>query len=72
VQKFAKLYGREPWDPEDVKLTLRTMHVSRPYMPPFPGNEAELDALSHYVCRLQTLPMPLEGDQASGVQLPSG
>jgi len=72
VQKFAKLYGGEPWDPDDVKLTLRTMHVSRPYMPPFPGNEAELDALSHYLCRLQTLPVPLEGDQMGGVEVPAG
>jgi hypothetical protein len=71
VQKFESLYGAESWDPEDVKLTIRSMHVSRPYMPPFPGNEAELDALSHYVCGLQTLPVPLQGDQVDGVRVPS-
>ncbi len=71
LQKFDTLYGGEPWNPEDIKLTIRTMHVSRPYMPPFPGNEAELDALSHYVCGLQTFPVPLAGDQVDGVRLPS-
>jgi hypothetical protein len=72
VQKFETLYGSEPWNQEDVKLTIRTMHVSRPYMPPFPGNEVELDVLSHYLCRLQEYPMPLEGDQVDGVQVPAG
>jgi hypothetical protein len=72
VQKFENLYGRGPWRTEDVKLTIRTMHVSRPYMPPFPGNEAELDALAHYVCELQTYPVPLKGDQVEGVDVPSG
>jgi hypothetical protein len=71
VQKFEKLYGGDPWNREDVKLTIRTMHVSRPYMPPFPGNEAELDALSHYVCGQQTFPTPLPGDQVAGVGLPT-
>lgn len=71
VQKFTDLYGREPWNPDDVRLTLRSMHVSRPYMPPFPGNAAELDALAHYLCRLQGLPVPLAGDQVRGVSLPS-
>jgi mono/diheme cytochrome c family protein len=72
VQKFDSLYGGQPWDPEQVKLTVRTMHVSRPYMPPFPGSEIELDALAHYLCRLQEYPVTLEGDQVEGVQVPSG
>jgi mono/diheme cytochrome c family protein len=72
VQKFENLYGRGRWDAEDVKLTIRTMHVSRPYMPPFPGNEADLDALAHYVRELQRYPVPLHGDQVEGVDVPSG
>ena len=72
VRKFSDLYGSDPWEAEDVKSTLRTMHVSRPYMPPFPGNEVELDALTHYLCTLQELPIPLAGDQLDGVRMPSG
>ena len=72
MQKFENLYGHGPWRAEDVKLTIRTMHGSRPYMPPFPGNEAELDALAHYVCELQSYPVPLKGDQVEGVRVPSG
>jgi hypothetical protein len=72
VQKFEALYGSRPWNPEDVQLTIRTMHVSRPYMPPFPGKESELDALAHYLCRLQGFPIPLKGDQTDGVRMPSG
>jgi mono/diheme cytochrome c family protein len=71
VQKFENLYGPSAWDPDDVKLTIRAMHVSRPYMPPFPGNEPELDALAHYVCGLQEFPAPLRGDQTDGVDVPS-
>ncbi len=72
VQKFESLYGSRPWDPEDVKLMIRAMHVSRPYMPPFPGNEDELDALTAYICRLRDFPAPLPGDQSDGVRVPGG
>jgi mono/diheme cytochrome c family protein len=72
MQKFENLYGHGPWEPEDVKLTIRTMHVSRPYMPPFPGNEAELDALAHYLCSLQKYPASSQRDQVHRVRLPSG
>lgn len=71
VQKFRNLYGYQAWNVEDVKLTLQNMHVSRPYMPPFPGNEVELDALAHYVCALQEFPATLQGDQAQGVRVPT-
>jgi hypothetical protein len=72
VQKLENLYGVERWNSEDVKLTLRTMHLSRPYMPPFPGSEPELDALAHYLCALQQYPVTLEGDQVEGVPVPEG
>jgi mono/diheme cytochrome c family protein len=72
VQKFENLYGRGPWQTDDVKLTIGTMHVSRPYMPPFPGNDAELDALAQYLCKLQEYPVTLKGDQVEGIRVPSG
>ena len=72
VQKFEALYGRGAWNPDDLQLTIRTMHVSRPYMPPFPGKESELAVLVDYLCKLQEFPTPLKGDQADGVRVPAG
>jgi mono/diheme cytochrome c family protein len=52
VQRFRNLYGDGPWDPEQLANFVRGVHISRPYMPPFPGNEPELDALVTYVRHL--------------------
>jgi mono/diheme cytochrome c family protein len=38
-------------------------------MPPFPGNEQELDALAWYIQHQQTQPEPLEGPQLKGVAI---
>ena len=53
VQKFEVLYGDGPWDPEQMKNFVRGIHISRPYMPPFPGNQAELEALVQYIRHLR-------------------
>ena len=53
VQKFEALYGKESWEPEQLANFVRGMHISRPYMPPFPGNRSEVDALVAYVGYLQ-------------------
>ena len=42
------------------------MHLARPFMPPFPGNRAERDALGAYLASLQGRRDALEGAQTAG------
>lgn len=71
VTKFEKLFGYRPWDPEKLKAYVAAMHNARPFMPPFPGNDAELDAMAAYLCWLQQNDRPLAGAQTAGVVLPA-
>ena len=46
VPKFNNLYGADkPWDATAMKAYIQGMHNARPFMPPFPGNDVELEAL---------------------------
>jgi len=47
--KFTLLYGKKPWDKNAMMAFIKTMHVSRTYMPPFPGSDAEAEALIAYI-----------------------
>ena len=68
VTNFEKMYGEDqPLNPEAMKAYIRGMHNVRIYMPPFPGNDAELDALAAYIANQQAEPIPLEGAQVRGV-----
>jgi mono/diheme cytochrome c family protein len=69
---FERMYGEgKPLDIASVAGYIPNMHVGRTYMPPFPGNEKELDALAHFIKSLQTTGESLEGVQAKGLQVNS-
>ncbi|UCG61372.1 MAG: c-type cytochrome [Candidatus Zixiibacteriota bacterium] len=53
VTKFRNLYGEQPWDKNAMGAFIHTMHTSRTFMPPFPGNDKEADALVAYLKQLQ-------------------
>jgi mono/diheme cytochrome c family protein len=66
------MYGEgKPLDIVSVAGYIPNMHVGRTYMPPFPGNEKELDALAHFIKSLQTTGESLEGVQTKGLQVNS-
>jgi hypothetical protein len=67
VDKFNNLYGEGRWDPEVMGLFVETMHNTRTYMPPFPGNQRELDALVAYLKDLEQTHAPLSGAQSRGI-----
>lgn len=67
LSKFEKLYGRDPWDPSQLSNFLSSMHLTRAFMPPFPGNAEERDALANYLCQLQASHSPLGGAQSDGL-----
>lgn len=58
--KFRNMYGTidQPWNPDAMKGYIKGMHNARYYMPPFPGNDKELDALVTYIKVLQYFPDP--------------
>lgn len=53
VAKFTNLYGTEPWDENALAAFIYSMHNTRTFMPPFPGNDREAEALVAYLKRLQ-------------------
>ena len=70
VRKFERMYGKEePLNAEAMKVYLKNMHNVRQYMPPFPGNDAELDALAAFVVQQQKRPKKLDGPQVKGVDV---
>ncbi|MEK6511836.1 cytochrome c [Myroides odoratimimus] len=67
---FEKMYGKgKPLDINSMKAYIPNMHNGRTYMPPYPGNEEELDALAHYIFYLQQSGATLEGAQSAGTQV---
>ncbi len=66
--RLAKMFGPGPWDSSAVANYIRDMHVPRPFMPPFPGNEAELDALAGWLIEQHGQTAPLAGAQVAGIQ----
>lgn len=69
VAKLTTLYGDKPWEHEIVLNYVRNMHNTRPFMPPAPGSEEELAALTDYLISLQSNPLRIEGAQRVGVQV---
>lgn len=65
---FERMYGfGKPLDEGSMKAYIPNMHQGRTYMPPFPGNRKELDALVAYIKHVQQTGESLEGAQISGV-----
>ncbi len=70
VRKFERMYAsKEPLNAEAMKTYIKSMHNVRHYMPPFPGNDAELDALAEFVAHQQKRPRKLDGPQVKGVDV---
>ncbi len=65
LNKFENLYGADRWERDTVKAYIRGMHNVRTFMPPFPGNEDELDALTEYIFSLRQFPRSLKGAQSA-------
>lgn len=65
---FERMYGfGKPLDEGAMAAYIPNMHNARTYMPPFPGNEKELNALVAYIKHLQQTGETLEGAQTTGV-----
>lgn len=69
-KKLAGLLGNDPWDAGAVKNYLRSMHNTRPFMPPVPGTDQELGVLVDYLVTLQYHPVGVQGAQLVGAVVP--
>ncbi len=63
VEKFEAMYNfknHEPLDAAAMKAYIAHIENARYFMPPFPGNEKELDALVDYIRQLQKSQTPVD------------
>jgi mono/diheme cytochrome c family protein len=67
VQKFTGLFGDSPWESEKLENFISGMHLTRTFMPPFPGSKAERGALAAYLQQLQRDRRSLDGAQSVGL-----
>ncbi|HOY45621.1 MAG TPA: c-type cytochrome [bacterium] len=63
--RFQKLFPVQKWDEEQLAAYISTMHNIRIFMPPFPGSDAELKALSAWLAANQHYAMRAEGGQTA-------
>ncbi len=63
ASKFTNMFGTKPWESGPLKGYIKNMHSARYFMPPFPGNDAELEALTVFIKSLQDYPQPVPGAQ---------
>jgi hypothetical protein len=66
---FERMYGsfNKPLDESAMAAYIPNMHNGRTFMPPFPGNQKEAEALAAYIKFLQQSHETLDGAQTSGV-----
>jgi Cytochrome C oxidase, cbb3-type, subunit III len=68
VYVFKRMYGeKEPLRGSNMAAYISGMHNGRTYMPPFPGNQEELDALGAYIEHISKTHETIEGAQTDGI-----
>lgn len=73
VSKFRNMNKPgQPLDAGAMKQYIPKMHRVWYYMPPFPGNEAELDALAAYIIEMDKNPASPPGAQREGLKVSPG
>lgn len=68
---FDRMYGStgKPLDVASMAAYMPNMHTGRTFMPEFPGNEKEAEALATYIKYLQQTGDVLEGAQEEGISV---
>lgn len=71
VYVFDRMYGGngKPLDIASMAAYMPNMHSGRTFMPEFPGNEKEAEALATYIKYLQQTGDVLEGVQEEGISI---
>ena len=67
---FERMYGFDkPLDENAMIAYIPTMHQGRKYMPPFPGNKKELEALAAFIKHVQLTHESVNGAQTDGIEI---
>ncbi|GGC40616.1 hypothetical protein GCM10011386_35850 [Parapedobacter defluvii] len=70
IDVFENMYGKgKPLNEQAMATYIPAMHQGRAFMPPFPGNKKELEALVAYIKQLQESGESLQGAQSAGVAI---
>jgi len=71
VDVFNRMYGLngKPLDIASMTAYMPNMHTGRTFMPEFPGNKKEAEALATYIKYLQQTGDVLEGVQEEGISV---
>jgi len=70
VKKFRlRMAPGEPLNEEAIKTYIPKMHQVWYFMPPFPGTEAELDALTAFILYMDKHPQYIHGAQSEGTPI---
>ena len=68
IEKFTAMYGADKaWDSNGMVLFIQGMHQTRTFMPPFPGNDKEAEALVAFIQQVRATRESLPGAQSAGV-----
>jgi mono/diheme cytochrome c family protein len=65
--RLKGMFGDRPWTPDLTTSYIANMHEAQPFMPPFPGSDAELGYLAAYLEHLQRNDAPIPGAQSAGI-----
>ncbi|NOS89848.1 MAG: cytochrome c [Methylococcaceae bacterium] len=68
--QLKNMYGDKRWQADIIAAYVENMHGARYFMPPFPGNKTELQALSVYLASLQKRAAAFNGAQINGIPAP--
>ncbi|HNW60305.1 MAG TPA: c-type cytochrome [bacterium] len=63
--RLQTLFPADKWQEDQIAAYISTMHNVRIFMPPFPGSDAELKALSAWLTANQHLALRAEGGQTA-------
>lgn len=71
VYVFDRMYGStgKPLDVVSMTAYMPNMHTGRTFMPEFPGNEKEAEALAEYIKYLQQSDEVFQGAQEEGISI---
>ena len=71
VYVFDRMYGStgKPLDVTSMAAYMPNMHTGRTFMPEFPGNEKEAEALAEYIKYLQQSDEVFQGAQEEGISI---
>ncbi len=68
IKKIDKLMNNGSWDKEGVSNYIQTIHSIQQFMPPFPGNKYEAEAMTEYLLAIKNNNANITSAQNNGIK----